>query len=196
MKGILLLIFLSATTLTYGQKSFWGVNAGVNVANQRVRSSYGNLVSTNFYQNSVQPTFGFFYQHGVSELVAIRAGAQYMGMGYKNSNASDLDISYLTFPVGLHYTGNKHLSLNAGVYLSFTLGGTKVNNEIITKTYHKNDFGISLGAEHDLYKNLALSVNYIIGTKNIWLDDQDGTLKFTNRVLQLSLIYKFKKPQP
>ncbi|GHN00191.1 hypothetical protein WSM22_16800 [Cytophagales bacterium WSM2-2] len=193
MKKIILLFFVCFSADLLAQKSFFGADGGVNVANQRVRSSYGNITTTSFYENSVQPTFGVFYHRSFSELFAIRVNAQYMGLGYKNPNADNLDIGYLTFPVTLHYVANKHLSLNAGAYLSFTVGGTKVNNEIITKTYHKNDFGLSFGAEHDLFKNLALSVNYFIGTKNIWLDDQGGNLKFTNRALQFGLIYKFKK---
>src|SRR5262249_32180895 len=116
--------------------------------------------------------------------------------GYKDKNApvDNLSIDYLAFPVVFQYMASKHLSFNTGPYLSFTLGGTKINNEDITKTYHKNDFGFSVGPEHDVYKNLSLAANYIIGTKNIWLNDQGGTVKYTNRALQFTLIYKFRKP--
>src|SRR4249920_1844369 len=110
MQKIILFAFVCLSSPLIAQKSFFGVDAGINIANQRVISSYGNLVSTNFYQNSIQPTFGFFYQYGLSEVIAIRANAQYMGLGYKNSNATDLDISYLTFPANIYYTANKHLS--------------------------------------------------------------------------------------
>ena len=179
------------------QKSFFGLNAGVNVANQRVHTDFGpNFKSTEFYANGLKPTYGIFYEFGFSKTLAVRANLQYMGLGYgeSTSNTSNLDINYLTIPLALRYSANEHLSLTAGTYVSFTSGGTKINNQDITKTYHKNDFGFSIGAEHDIYKNFALGVNYIIGTKNIWLNDQGGAYKRTNRALQFNLIYKFKRP--
>ncbi len=128
--------------------------------------------------------------------------AQYMGLGYKNKadSGTSVNINYLTLPLTFHYNVNKHLSFNTGTYVSFTLGGTKINNQDITKTYHKNDFGINIGGEHDLYKNFSISMNYIIGLKNIWLNDSQTVpgfftinSKHTNRAFQFTLIYKFKK---
>jgi hypothetical protein len=197
MRKIILLCLVSISSHLMAQKSFFGVDAGVNVANQRVYTDFGpNLKSTGFYKNTLKPTFGIFYEYGFSKILAVRANLQYMGLGYtgSTSNINHVDINYLTIPLVLKYLANEHLSLTAGTYVSFTLGGTKIKNQDITKTYHKNDFGFSIGAEHDIYKNFSLSVNYIIGTKNIWLDDQGGTYKYTNRAIQFTLIYKFKKP--
>jgi len=202
MKKSLLLSLTCLASCAFAQKSFFGVDAGINVANQRIATSPNPSVTfsylwtgTFFLKNVVKPTFGIFYQHRFSDLIAIRVQGSYMGLGYKSQGSfgSDVSIDYLTFPVSIQYSANKHLSFGAGPYLSFTLGGTKINNEDITKTYHKNDFGFFMGGEHDLYKNFALGVKYFIGTKNIWLNDQNGTLKYTNRALQFTLIYKFKK---
>lgn len=182
------------------QKSFFGVDAGINVANQRVYVDFGfGSNSTLFFKNTVRPAFGVFYQLDFSNGLAFRANAQYMGLGYKADNAtvSNLSINYLTIPLTLFYSVNHHLRFNAGPYVSFTIGGTKINNQDITKTFHKNDFGFGFGAEHDLYKNFALGINYYVGLKNIWLADintSGGTIKYTNRALQFTLIYKFKKP--
>ena len=201
MKKFLLPLLTCLASCAFAQRSFFGVDAGINVANQRSRTVTPAFTPTStitlnlFFQNTIKPTFGFFYQAGVSETVALRVQAQYMGMGYQDAlySSNNVDINYLTFPVSIQYSANKHLSFGAGPYLSFTLGGTKINNEDITKTYHKNDFGFFIGGEHDLYKNFALGVKYFIGTKNIWLNDQNGTIKYTNRALQFTLIYKFKK---
>ncbi|SRR5260221_6546003 len=206
MKKIFFLLFVCFGECAFAQKSFFGVDAGVNVANQRIASTLlsggytSNTVSFRF--NTVKPTFGVFYQKGFSDLLALRLNAQYMGLGYdsKGSSGTPVDINYLTFPLTLHYVANKHLSFSTGPYLSFTLGGTKINDEDITSTYHKNDFGFSFGAEHDLYKNFSFGINYFIGLKNIWLNDTQTvpgvyttTNKYTNRALQFTLIYKFKK---
>jgi hypothetical protein len=192
----LLIALVCITTLAHGQKSFFGLEAGSNVANQRVHVDLGFGSSTTaFYKNSVKPAFGAFYELGITDLFAVRAGARYSGLGYADNGGtiSKLDINYLTLPFAARYNVTHRLSVCAGPYVSFTLGGTKINNQDITKTYHKNDFGFSLGAEQDVYKNFALGVNYLIGTKNIWLNDANGTFKYTNRALQFILIYKFKK---
>ncbi len=207
MRKIILLSFVGISSHLFAQKSFFGLNVGVNVANQRIAASYTGGISPDysyvyFLQNNIKPSFSVFYQYSFSGSVAMRINAQYMGMGYisKGSSLDKVDIDYLTFPVSVHYTANKHLSLNAGPYLSFTLDGTKINNQPITSVYHKNDFGFSFGGEHCLYRNLSIGINYVIGLKNVLLDDtinglsgSIGTVKYTNRALQLTLIYKFKK---
>ena len=207
MKKFHFLILTCLAECAFAQKSFFGVNAGINVANQRTVSTLTSngatiLNGVGFQFNNVRPTLGFFYHFQLSENMGIRANAQYMGLGYKTKtdSATTVNINYLTFPLTFHYNVNKHLSFNSGAYVSFTLGGTKINNQDITNTYHKNDFGISIGGEHDLYKNFSVAINYIMGLKNIWLNDNTTipfglteTSKHTNRALQFTLIYKFKK---
>jgi hypothetical protein len=190
---------------SFAQKSFFGVDAGVNIANQRVVFSpsgpyYSSSINSQFYQNTVKPTFGVFYQSNFSESVGVRLAIQYMGLGYKDrlSNQHSVNINYLTFPLSLHYTLNKKFSIHSGGYLSFTLHNTKVTNQSnaivsVTSVYHDNDTGIFLGGEHCLGKDFFLAVNYFIGTKNIWLNDNNGAVKYNNRALQFTLIYKFKK---
>ena len=202
MKKIFFVLFGCLASCAFAQKSFFGVDAGINVANQRIVTSLtsnGNpsLDGMGFQANKVQPTFGVFYHHPLSHAISVRVNAQYMGMGYNSraKSGSNVDINYLTFPITFHYHANKHLSLNAGPYLSFTLGGTKTNGMDITKTYHKNDFGFSFGGEHDLWKNFALGINYFIGLKNIWLSDEvtllpglNASYQYTNRALQFTVI--------
>jgi len=205
MRKIILLLIVCSSSQIFAQKSFFGVDAGVNVANHRYvtnPSAYSPGPGPVFFQNVVKPSIGIFYQFNFYEKVGIRVDAKYLGLGHKNRFDSryDVNINYVTFPFSLCYYANKHLVLNAGPYLSFTINNTNVKNQAsatipVTSVYHKNDFGFIMGAEHDVYKNFALSVNYVIGTKNIWLDDQGGTIKYTNRALQFTLIYKFKKIQ-
>src|SRR5258708_6903687 len=204
MRKIILPFLVCISSHLIAQKSFFGVDAGINLANQKMvflvnynpnPNVTSNSTSTvvRYHQNAVKSTFGVFYQYMFLTKLSFRVHAEYMSLGYKDNTAGNLDINYLTFPITVHYSATKHLTFSTGTYISFTLGGTKINNEDITKTYHKNDFGFSIGAQHDVYKNFSLAANYIIGTKNIWLDDQGGTIKYTNRALQFTLIYKFKK---
>lgn len=201
MKKLVSVILVFSGFCAFAQKSFFGLNAGINVANQltHVDDGFGSASGNHSYQNSLKPTFGAFYQYGFNEKMGLRLNAQYMGLGYKDQDFT-LDINYLTFPLTFHYSVNERLSFNTGPYLSFTLGGTHLFDEPITKTYHKNDHGLSFGGEYGIYKNLSIGVSYILGLKNILLDDtiEDingnvGTIKVTNRALQFTVIYKFKK---
>lgn len=201
MRKFMLLSFVCLSAEIFAQKSFFGAEAGINVANQREHFRILSQVysGTQFFENSVRPAMGIFYHRALSEALAIRLQVNYMGLGYSQSGAgkSNLDINYLTLPISIRYSANRKMNFSIGSYVSFTLGGSKINGEEITKTYHKNDFGFSVGGEYDVYKNFALAANYFIGTKNIWLADKDSfgnTFNYTNRALQLTLIYKFKKP--
>src|SRR6478609_9473991 len=124
MKILVLFLLTVCGTCAFAQ-SFFGVNAGINVANQRQHINWSNGdVNTYFFQNSVRPTFGLFYQYGFNEKMGLRLNVQYMGLGYKNESLYSLyvgsyvihklDIDYLTLPLTFHYSVNKHLSLNAG----------------------------------------------------------------------------------
>jgi len=183
----------------FAQKSFLGVDAGINVANLRTHVSDGFGTATS-YQNNLRFTGGAFYQYGFTEKMGLRLTAQYMGLGYVDQGFS-VNINYLTFPLNFQYFVTPRLSFNTGPYLSFTLGGTRIYNQAITSIYHKNDHGLSIGGTYEFHKNICISIGYVIGLKNILLADtikdingNTGTITYNNRALQLTLIYKFTKP--
>lgn len=212
MQKIILPLLMSFSLNSFAQKSFFGIDAGINVANQRQHVDYGAGFypesSTSFFKNLIAPNFGVFFQFRFNEKTGLRLNAQYTGLGYTNYDHGTningepfhkLYIYYFRFPMTFHYSIDEHLSFNAGPYLSFTYQGNKINGTPITSLYHKNDNGFSFGAEYVLYKNIAIGVNYIFGLKNIWLNDniyedfQVQKNSYTNRALQITLIYKFKK---
>lgn len=61
-----------------------------------------------------------------------------------------------------------------------TVGGTKINNQEITKTRHKNDHSFSTGTEYGIYKKLPMGLNYYIGLKNNTLSDSQNEFGITN----------------
>jgi hypothetical protein len=126
-----------------------------------------------------------------------------MGLGYKSPQFYTLDygeryradISYLTIPLSVEYHANKHMSFNGGTYFGFLTGGKDHFNQDASKSFFSNDFGFSLGASHDIYKNFALGMTYFIGAKNISLNEPAGWRQ-TNRTLQFTVIYKLATPKP
>jgi hypothetical protein len=211
MKKIFLLSLVCYSSCALAQKSFFGVEAGINVANQRIFFPYplssGNQIT--FHGNVVKPLISVFYQREISNKLEVRIKASYAGFGFNDPNAmyypynatvyffKNVDINYLMLPINLYYKANSHLLLGGGPYVSFLVGASQINGQDVTSVYHKNDFGIILGGEHDIYKNFSLNISYVIGAKNIWLNDKDSsygyTYSVTNRALQFTLIYKFKK---
>src|SRR6185369_9671481 len=99
MKKVILFSLVSISSHLMAQKSFFGVDVGVNLANQRTHISAGFSNSgTHYYQNSFKPTCGAFYQYGFNERMGLRLNAQYVGLGYKDNNFT-LDINYITLPL-------------------------------------------------------------------------------------------------
>ncbi len=85
MKKLLFLVLAGCTSSAFAQKSFFGVDAGINVANQRAVSqviSNGTTVINDvvFQFNKVAPTFGLFYHFGLSETTGIRVGGPVYGI--------------------------------------------------------------------------------------------------------------------
>src|SRR5579872_5968985 len=106
----------------------------------------------------------------------MRLGAKYWQLGYKNEfyPKGSVNINYVTFPLSVLYRVSSYMSVTAGTYLSFTINNTNYYNgsyyvgtysSPITSVYHKNDTGVTFGAEFDIYKSLAFNANYILGTK-------------------------------
>ncbi len=200
MRKIILFSLVSISSNLLAQKSFFGADAGINLASQRtaltINAPGGTTHSTSSGPDVVKPTFGVFYQRGFSQNLGARLSTQYMSMGIKG-----IEINYFTLPLTIHYSIKNRLSFNAGPYLSFTLGGTRINNEPITKTYHQNDRGFILGGSYEFYKNISLDINYVLGLMNIRLADTITDIstnttyhiKVMNRALQLTLTYKFRK---
>lgn len=182
------------------QKFSYGMDAGINIANQRVVSVFflGAGSNTYFYNNLVRPTVSFYSQYNASERLGLRLSLRYSGMGYQIVSPSTsyydyvdkkVRINYLTVPLTLHIAVSDRVSVNAGGYLSFTLGGNDLNGKTATTTFHKNDHGIQLGTEVKVYKDIAIGVSYVIGLKNIWLNDFGDSYIQKNRALQLTVSY-------
>jgi len=202
MKKIILISLVFSTAPLFGQKSFWGMNAGINIASQRVAQtvSYSPAKTVMFLQNIETATVGFFYQSHFSNQFALRVNSQYVALGSKT--AYETDMKYLMYSLSFRYLPNPKIDLNIAPYFSFLLNGKDVSpgNIPIDHTYSRNDFGFSFGGEYELGNHLAIGINYFVGMKNIQLrdhilDNQGNTVDFkiTNRALQFVLIYKSKR---
>ena len=89
MKKFLLFLFMVYGSCAFAQKSFFGVDAGINVANQRTFFPYNSTVGNQiaFHGNVVKPVISVFYQREISNKLEARIKASYAGFGFKDPNA-------------------------------------------------------------------------------------------------------------
>src|SRR5260221_8008562 len=96
MRKIILPFLVCISFRLIAQKSFFGVDAGVNVANQRVSDPMGYLGFRHsggfFYNNLARPTIAVFYHYELNK-IGFRLATQYMGLGYSNPS-SGFSFSY------------------------------------------------------------------------------------------------------
>jgi Outer membrane protein beta-barrel domain len=197
----LILILLIASLDAYCQKSFFGVDAGINLSNQRTSaSSNGQINQIAFAQTVPRLTFGVFYQRSISKVLSIRVGAKYNGLGFRRDDQtfyrpipgfSSTDIDYITLPINFVYHANPNFRIMAGGYFSNMIGGKNFYYKI-PDLFTNEDYGINFGIEHNLFKGLSIATTYYFGLKNVLkIDSANGyDLFITNRNLQIALIYK------
>jgi hypothetical protein len=202
MKKIFLIAFIFFFSSCYSQKSYFSVDAGMNLAHLRIslENPYNPVREKVALENIIRPTGGLFYQFNLSDLFALRIGARYFGLGSATKGQPDLNLNYLSTPICFNYSINSNFNASAGAYFSFLLNDDSYFGLPIHLRFSKNDFGTVLGLEHKLYKNFSIGAHYYLGLKNIYLydkrvDSQGGTwtTKYTNRVFQFSIIYKFRR---
>ena len=192
--------FLIIVERGFSQKSFFGMDGGINISTLRMQATTNGPSTVSYNDHVLRTSIGAFYQRGLSNKFSLRLGARYLGLGYQSetyylTTPPSTNIDYLTFQVALNYHLTKRLQFGFSPYLSFTIGGTPINNQEITKTFHKNDHGISLGAEYDIYKNFSIGLHYYFGIKNIILNDALNGVEIydTNRAFQILIGYKFRR---
>lgn len=206
MRKILVVVFSFGASCVFAQKRYFGVEAGINIAHQNVTgvppSGAVPGMGTQFYSIAL-PLAGVFYHCDLSATIGARLGLRYSSLGFGNHNGPQVVINYLSIPLNIHVNVSKCISVTAGSYVSFTINNSTFASTVptsyfykrdpITDWYHKNDFGLLLGAEFKPEPRVNIAVGYLFGTKNIWLKDMGGAYKFTNGALQLTFIYKFAR---
>ncbi|NOS54687.1 MAG: hypothetical protein HOP37_00350, partial [Cyclobacteriaceae bacterium] len=120
----LILVSIVVSSRAYSQKSFFGIDAGINLSNQRTSArSNGKVNQVAFELTAARLTVGIFYQQSISKMLSVRLGANYNGLGFRDEDIksygpiygfSSTDIDYVTFPVNLIYQANPHFRVTIG----------------------------------------------------------------------------------
>ncbi len=178
MKKIIgLLIVMVSINTANAQMLKFGLKAGANFSNLEGDNIEGSTY-TSFH-------FGAVVELKLLENLSLQPEVLYSSQGTKiDSNAfDDINYNYITIPVlaKFYLTKNK-LSLEAGPQFSF-LVNENVQDQFEGETF---DFGIAGGLGYNITEHLFIQARYIAG-----LTEASRNAEVTNRVIQLSVGYKF-----
>ena len=210
MKVFLLFIGLFSFTAIFAQGEFkFGAKGGLSLATLE-----GNEI---FQENGNRYSFhiGGFTEYTLNEKIAVEAGLQFSSQGARKDEiefrlSADSEPSlfreviiynYLNLPIQFKYYLVNGLNVKAGPQIGFLLSaenknvqsivnpGTSVDLDIrdFTKTV---DFGALFGLGYQFDSGILIDFNYYLGLTDT-VDSDSATVERKNRVLQLSVGYRF-----
>jgi hypothetical protein len=212
MKLLVLVIVFSLATETFAQK-FW-VKGGLNLSDMLVKDD-DDTYSDEF---KMKPGFhiGASAEFPINEMFSFETGLLLSTKGIKMSEEEDgdkyeakLNLMYLDIPLNAKASfdiGGAKLYGTFGPYIGLGMHGKSKYEETYdgeTETDEENikwgsdedddlkrfDFGLAAGAGVEI-KSFQIGLTYALGLANI-SPDSDGGYKMNNRVLGISVGYKF-----
>src|SRR5690606_519508 len=207
----LLTILLLFPMLSFSQIDF-GVKGGGLISNIKTENDFYNKNRTSFY-------FGGFTEYKPSNF-ALNGSLEYLNTGAKKDDFSNLSIRQVNlFLLGKYYLIDR-LSVSAGGYIGYILGGDMEIDYTKLNIYNPNDpafmesgkysyddylsnidLGLTLGIEFIIYKGLFVEAKYLLGLNNVFKDvDLSSSyddpfvrtkVKSKNRVFLFGVGYKF-----
>jgi hypothetical protein len=180
MKKVILLTMFAVLTGfgSQAQSLKFGVKAGANFSNLDGDDFDGDNL-TSFHA-------GVLAEIGIFQNFAIQPEVMYSSQGSK-VDGDDLKLDYISVPiVAKFYLITDRLSIEAGPQFSFLINDDGFDG-IITDYKNENfDFAAVGGVGLNITQNFFASARYVVG-----LTDTSKDAEVTNRVIQLSLGYKF-----
>jgi hypothetical protein len=185
MKKITTLVFACLLgAVAYGQGLSGGIKAGLNLANQTIKSS-GYTTSPSFLPGMHA---GAYVTWMFTEHLGLQPEVLYSAQGAKNGDYK-FKVNYVNIPVLVRYNVNDLLSFHAGPQFGVLTSAKAVSgsNESDVKDQVKgSDMGIAAGVGIDLPMKLNFSFRFIQGLSNI---NDASSVTQKNYNLQLSVGY-------
>lgn len=176
-KTIGLLILVLGVSSVNAQMLKFGLKAGANFSNLEGSNVSGSTY-TSFH-------FGAVVELKLLENLSLQPELVYSSQGTKVNSAAfdDINYNYITVPVlAKFYLTSKKLSLDVGPQFSF-LVNESVADQFEGETF---DFGLAGGLGYNITDHIFVQGRYVLG-----LTEASKDAEVTNRVIQLSLGYRF-----
>jgi len=197
---IILLLFF--TTQSFAQVRF-GLKAGLNLANMTDKDDDDTY--SNDYKMKPGFHLGVTAEISISDKFAFEPGLLFTTKGFKvteSGYSGKANLNYLEVPMNAvfkHDLGTAKLLIFAGPYVGFALSGKatgdgddytfKIGTNSDEDDLKPLDLGLNFGAGVEI-KSITISLQYGFSLANIAAYSDNGT-KLTNKVLGISLGYKF-----
>lgn len=177
----------------------FGIKAGVNIASQFSPGS-----EDVFEVKSIAGiNAGGYYSHFISRVLAVQAELSVSGKGshwreynYSQDEAKDI-LSYFDLPLLLRYQPAPLINIHAGPQVSYLARAMQYDYSTLLKAaiedyYKPLDFGMVVGVEANLPKNIDLTLRYVRGL--ISVNTPGGyNYKSYNNYFQFTAGYRFEK---
>jgi len=206
MKKILLLAALAVSAQALFAQGRFGLRAGVNFANQKIKvNAFGQNVSQTG-DGIVSFHIGGTGEFPLAENIFVQPSLILTGKGMNFNGTDDMgnDVKakirpfYLELPVNLIYKyplDNFSIFGGAGVAPAFGLFGKVKNGDTEEDAFQDEgfkrfDFGVNFLAGAEVGGNMQFSFNFTQGLMNIAnISDDDIDVKWKNKVISISFAY-------
>lgn len=205
MKKLLLLFLVLFYISSFGQVSF-GLKAGLNVNDRAIKNN-----SSSSIQDNSRPDIGFhvgvFGELKFGKKILFIPEVYFSQKGFVLSAvASDarVNLNYLELPLIISYSPIPRLSIDLGPSFAYKISAvakrddhTKINiDDVFTENF---DFGINGGLRFKVSERVSIIGRYSYGLVAIEEhrfrdvnNNPEGSVKYYNRTIQMSLSYRIK----
>ncbi len=193
MKKLLLSVAaLLAISTAFAQEDEirFGAKAGLNLSNLAGDFDSENDTKVGFHVGGVVeiPITDVFAVQ--PELLFSTQGTKGEFEGFEASEEFEVNLSYINIPVMAKYYVSEGLSLQAGPQLGILIIDEDKEGESL-EDVSTIDFGLNFGAGYQLESGLFFDARYNLGLSNVNDGDNSDDFDQKNRVIQISVGYKF-----
>ncbi len=194
---LLLLAVVLAGSGVMAQENHFGIKAGANIAH--VTFSFGALSASSNDLTSIH--VGVYGVRMTSEKFGFQYEFLYSMQGGGDSGGSgDFKLNYLTIPVLMRYTFTPGVNIHAGPQVGFLMSAT-VSGMDAKSAMSDVDLGLCFGLGAERPSGVSFSFRYVLGLTNTFNSSTSAAFSqlgfsnttMTNRVIQLSIGYRFSK---
>ncbi|UXP33047.1 porin family protein [Reichenbachiella agarivorans] len=201
-KALIVVLIILSSFGASAQFNF-GLKGGLNVSNFNVNSEQGDPYKDH-YESQASFHFGIFGLYDITDKVFVQGEVNYSVKGFKypendiigrSNNDGEVKLNYLSIPLLFGYSLTSKLSVLIGVELNSLLSSKDISElgEAEAIWIETKDFGIAGGIQYDITEKINLSARYVHGlTSQAEVIINPDLATYKNRLLQLSLAYKFK----
>lgn len=181
----------------------FGPLLGINVSTLNQGSDNGDVVVTGI-SSAISSKFGALVDIPASERIGIQSGLVLSGYGadYKlyntnfgNSETVETRLFYVGIPVDFYIRPlleKPNYSISGGIEIN-GLAAATTNGESDGGSYSKVDLQAKFGIQTMLTNGLGAKLQYGIGTKNIFINEQNSKFNFDHKIrsFSVSIFYLF-----